>query len=103
MKKAMKWLASNNIEYTFHDYKKESLDSKTLNTWLKTVDWEVLLNKRGTTWRKQPDDVKDNINKTSAKTVMLENLSAIKRPVLNVDNTIYVGFSEKTYQEIFSK
>ena len=53
--------------------------------------------------RKQPHEIKENINKISAKTVMLENLSAIKRPVLNVDNTIHVGFSEKTYQEIFSK
>ena len=99
----MKWLTANNIEYTFHDFKKEGLESKTLNSWLKTVDWEILLNKRGTTWRKLPDDVKENINKTSAKSIMLENLSIIKRPVLNVDDVIYVGFSEKIYQEIFSK
>ena len=99
----MKWLAANNIEYTFHDFKKEGLETKTLNSWLKTVDWETLLNRRGTTWRKLPDDVKENINKTSAKNIMLENLSIIKRPVLNVDDVIHVGFSEKIYQEIFSK
>ena len=102
MKKAIKWLVANNIEYTLHDYKKSSLDSKTLNRWLKSVDWEVLLNKRGTTWRKLPDDVKDNVTKTSAKTIMLENLSIIKRPVLDVDGAIFVGFSEQHYQEIFS-
>ena len=103
MKKAMKWLTANNIEYTFHDFKKEGLESKTLNSWLKTVDWEILVNKRGTTWRKLPDDVKENINKTSAKNIMLENLSIIKRPVLNVNDVIHVGFSENIYQEIFSK
>jgi len=103
MKKAMKWLTTNNIDYVFHDFKKDSLDSKTLNSWLKTVDWEILLNKRGTTWRKLSDDVKENINKTSAKNVMLENTSIIKRPVLNVNDVIHVGFSEKKYQEIFSK
>jgi len=103
MKKAMKWLTTNNIEFVFHDFKKDGLDSKTLNSWLKTVDWEILLNKRGTTWRKLPDDIKENINKTSAKNVMLENTSIIKRPVLNVNDVIFVGFSENNYQEIFSK
>lgn len=103
VKKALKWLKENNVEFSFHDFKKDGLDSKTLNSWLKTVDWEILLNKRGTTWRKLPDDVKENINKTSAKNVMLDNLSIIKRPVLNVNDVIHVGFSEKNYQEIFSK
>jgi arsenate reductase len=103
MKKAMKWLIANNIEYTFHDYKKEGLDSKTLKSWLKTVDWEILLNRRGTTWRKLPEDIKENINKASAINIMLENLSIIKRPVLNVNGVIYVGFNENNYQEIFKK
>jgi len=103
MKKAMKWLQSNNIDYTFHDYKKAGLDIKTLNSWLKTTDWELLLNRRGTTWRKLGEDIKENINKSSAKAVMLENTSIIKRPVLDVNGNIFVGFSDSQYEEIFQK
>ena len=101
MKKAIKWLDANNIEYTFHDFKKQSLDEKTLNQWLKKVSWEVLLNKRGTTFRKLPDDVKNNIDETSAIKVMLENLSIIKRPVLDIDGEITVGFKETEYESLF--
>ena len=101
MKKAFKWLEANNIEYSFHDYKKQELDEKTLNQWLKKVSWEILLNKRGTTYRKLPDDVKDNIDKTSAKNIMLENLSIIKRPVLDIDGSITVGFKEEDYKALF--
>ena len=102
MKKAMQWLDANNIEYTFHDYKKQSLDEKILNTWLKQVGWEVLLNKRGTTFRKLPEDVKNSIDETSAKQIMLDNLSIIKRPVLDIDGKIAVGFKAEDYVNLFS-
>ncbi len=101
MKKAFKWLEKNNIDYNFHDYKKQSLDENTLNQWLKNVSWEILLNKRGTTYRKLADDIKNNINENSAKHIMLENLSIIKRPVLDIEGKIIVGFNETEYAEHF--
>ena len=52
MKKARKWLDNNNLEYEFHDYKKQGVPEKNLEHWEKKADWEVVLNKRGTTWRK---------------------------------------------------
>lgn len=99
MKKAMKWLENNGVEYQFHDYKKSGLDKKTLLGWSKQVDWEILLNRRGTTWRKLPDDVKNDISKTTAIELMIENPSLVKRPVLVTSDEILVGFKEETYQE----
>ena len=101
MKKAMKWLAENNISYTLHDFKKHDLGQSTLDSWVEAVGWEILLNRRGTTWRKLADEIKNNIDEASAKSIMLDNLSIIKRPVLTTNNAIHVGFSEKNYQEIF--
>ncbi|MCW8922408.1 MAG: ArsC family reductase [Gammaproteobacteria bacterium] len=103
MKKACRWLDANGVLYTFHDYKKAGVPEDELKLWVKTTDWEVLLNRRGTTWRKLDNAIKDNIDEASAIKVMLENPSAIKRPVLKIDDQLLVGFSEDTYKEAFGK
>jgi len=62
-----------------------------------------LLNKRGTTWRKLEDPRKDNINKTNAIELMLENPTLIKRPVVTVNDDCMVGFKEADYTTYFGK
>ena len=99
IKKARKWLEAEGIEYQFHDYKKEGLSSDTLNGWVNDLGWEALVNKRGTTWRKLPEDVKESINQASAIEIMLENTSIIKRPLLVDDtNNKLLGFKADDYQ-----
>jgi len=103
IKKARKWLEANGVDYEFHDYKKAGVPEKELNQWLKKVGWEVLLNRRGTTWRKLDDVVKNNIDEASAVQLMLDNPSIIKRPVLEYGKAILVGFDEDAYKEAFGK
>jgi len=100
MKKARKWLDNNNLEYEFHDYKKSGVPEKNLKKWVKDAGWDIVLNKRGTTWRKLDDSIKDNINESSAIQVMLDNPSSIKRPVLESGKTLLVGFKEKEYETL---
>ncbi len=102
IKKSKKWLEENNIEFEFHDYKKQGVSEKELRSWVKQVGWEVLLNKRGTTWRKLDVSVKDSINEKSAIQVMRNNPSIIKRPVLNTNGVITVGFKTEIYIKLFS-
>ena len=101
MKKARKWLADQNVEYDFHDYKKADIDKSTLQQWEKQVGWETLLNRRGMMWRKLSDEQKQTINRDNAIAIMLETPSIIKRPVLVKDKQILVGFDEKQYQSLF--
>ena len=101
IKKARKWLSDNSIEFEFHDYKKLGVPEKELKSWVKQVGWEVLLNKRGTTWRKLDDSVKDSVNDKTAIQIMMDNPSIIKRPVLCSGKKILVGFKEETYKEEF--
>ena len=54
--KARKWLSSNEVDFQFHNFKKDGLTQNTLDKWIDELGWEVLLNKRGMTWRKLPDD-----------------------------------------------
>jgi arsenate reductase len=102
IKKARRWLDDHNVAYEFHDYKKDGIDEKTLTTWSKKLGWETLLNRRGTTWRKLPDKVKNNVDEKSALKIMLEQPSIIKRPVLKQGSQYLVGFDAKEYQNLFS-
>ncbi len=94
VKKARKWLDANGAEYTFHDYKKEGADAAKLNSWAEAAGWEVLLNKRGTTFRKLDDADKVDIDQAKAVSLMAANPSMIKRPVIKHDGGILVGFKE---------
>ena len=100
IKKARKWLESNGLDYEFHDYKKQGVPEKNLKQWVKQAGWETLLNRRGTTWRKLPEDVRENIDEASAIEVMMDNPSAIKRPVLEADKALLIGFKEDEYQKL---
>ena len=97
IKKSRKWLKDNGIDYEFHDYKKLGVPEKELKFWIKKLGWEILLNKRGTTWRKLDEQVKNSVNEASAIQIMLDNPSIIKRPVLVKGTNILVGFKESEY------
>jgi len=101
IKKARLWLDSRAIPCQFHNYKKEGIDAEQLSHWVDQLAWEALLNKRGTSWRKLADVKKEGLNRERAIMLMCENPSMIKRPVLIVDETIEIGFSEQQYAELF--
>jgi len=103
MKKARTWLAEHGIEYEFHDYKKAGIDEATLRGWAARVGWETLLNRRGMMWRKLPQEVRDSIAEESAVRLMLDTPSIIKRPVLDVDGDIHVGFKADEYQALLGR
>ena len=100
VKKARKWLNDNGIDYEFHDYKKLGVPEKELKAWVKKLGWEVLLNKRGTTWRKLDEKVKSSVDEKTAIQIMLNNPSIIKRPVLIKTNNIIVGFKADEYEKL---
>lgn len=100
IKKTRKWLEANNVDYQFHDYRKDGLDIKQLKQWTKELGWEILLNRRGTTWRKIPEAKRESINEKRAIALMLEHPAMIKRPLLDTGKTRVVGFREKEYSEL---
>jgi arsenate reductase len=101
VKKARTWLTDNGHDFTFHDFKKQGLDRETAARWLETLDWEVLVNRKGTTWRNLPDERKAQVvDKASALELVLEHTSVIKRPVLEGDGALAVGFSPDNYARL---
>ena len=101
VRKARKWLASHDVAYQFHDFRKDGLTSKQVTAWAQAVGWESLLNRRGHTWRKLADKDKANLTEAKAIKLILSEPTLIKRPVLDVNKQVYVGFSEADYQRLF--
>jgi len=100
MNKARQWLDKHGVEYEFHDYRKQGVPEKQLQQWVKQFSWETVLNKRGTTWRKLDEDLKQTMDANQAIQAMLEQPGIIKRPVLVAGKTVLIGFSEKEYGQL---
>lgn len=99
VKKARAWLDASGVPYAFHDYKAEGIDRPRLERWAREVGWETLLNRAGTTFRKLPDDQKSGLDERKALALMLDQPSMIKRPVLDLDGRLVVGFKPEQYEE----
>jgi len=100
VKKARKWLETNQIEHEFHDFRVDGLTKAKLESWLEKAEWKKVLNTRSTSWRKLDDDQKQNICSNSALELMLDNPTLIKRPVLEHTDGLLIGFKEEQYQQL---
>ena len=96
--KALSWLKENQIDFEFHDFKKLGISESKLKEWADQLGWEALINKRGTTWKNLDADTQNSIiSEDSAFKLMQEKTSLIKRPVIETDDNILLGFDEEKY------
>ena len=103
MKKARAWLDERGVEYAFHDYRVAGIDRGKLEGWAKKLGWEALLNSAGTTFRKLPDEDKEGLTEAKAIKLMLAQPSIIKRPVLDIDGQLLVGFKADAYRAALAR
>jgi arsenate reductase len=100
MKKARAWLDGHGVTYDFHDYKASGIARERLARWCRTVGWEVLLNRAGTTFRKLPEKDKQGLDEDKAVALMLAQPAMIKRPMLDLGgDRLLVGFKPELYQD----
>lgn len=100
MKKAWTWLDDHGVAYQFHDYKKQGLERERLAGWVRQVGWESLLNRAGTTFRKLPEADRQHVTEARAIALMLAQPSMIKRPVLEAEGRLLVGFKPELYEPL---
>ena len=83
VKKAREWMTTHQVAHDFHDFKKQGLNPEHLSQWLSQVDWTVLLNRKGTTWRGLDAATQAKaLDAASAQQLMLDWPSLVKRPVV---------------------
>lgn len=103
VKKSIKWLNENKIDFEFHDFKKEAPSSLLVKQWFEKIDKNKLINKRGTTWRKLDDAQKAIEDLNGLIQLVVSNPSLLKRPVVQYRNTWSVGFDANEWQQQFTK
>jgi arsenate reductase (glutaredoxin) len=101
MKKAFDWLDTHGVAYAFHDYKQAGVTRAELARWCRALGWETVLNRAGTTFRKLQDGDRQNLTQDRAIALIIGNPSMIKRPVLDMDGALEIGFKPERYAALF--
>ncbi|MBO1924982.1 ArsC family reductase [Thiomicrorhabdus sp. 6S3-12] len=102
IKKARKFLDSQNVPYQFHDFRKDGLETEQVNAWLQKVTLTDLINKRSTSWRNLDEQQKAALleNSPQALEIILQQPTLIKRPVLEKGDALLIGFKEAEYKQL---
>ena len=100
IKKTRALLTELDIDYEFHDYKKLGCDETLVKRFLKHFDFTALVNTRGTTWRKLPESVKQDLSEATAIKLMSDNNSIIKRPIIESKGKWLLGFDKDKIQNL---
>lgn len=102
IKKAGVWLTKNNISFELHDYKKQGISEEKLKEWSSKKGWETIFNKRSSTWKEVMNAYQGIVNnQDEAIQLMQQHTSIIKRPVIEINDEIIVGYDEAAYIEAF--
>ena len=98
VKKACAWLTNHGVAHEFHDFKRQGVPEQALDHWLGELDWSVLVNRKGTTWRQLDEATRAAVvDASSARALMLTHASVIKRPVVQWPNGVSVGFDAEEW------
>lgn len=100
VKKARRWLEAHGVDYQFHDFRQDGLDKKQLGEWVEKLGWEVVVNKRSTTWRALSEQEKEIKTSAQAIKLLLANPTLIKRPVTQNNKTLLIGFKEDEFKKL---
>ena len=100
IKKTRAWLQQRAVEYEFFDYKQQAVTPELISQFLNEFSYEELINRRGTTWRKLPEKLQQDLNRQSAIDIMCQQPSIIKRPLLRKRDNWVLGFDEAKLESL---
>ncbi|WP_237134182.1 ArsC family reductase [Pseudohongiella sp. O18] len=98
VKKSRRHLEQNNIDFHYHDFRKDGLDDALLKQLLASFSPEFLINRRGTTWRQLTPEQQQTIKDPRLAAGLLAQYPAIiRRPVIrDANNEWRIGFDSLT-------
>ncbi|WP_458524860.1 arsenate reductase [Onishia taeanensis] len=99
-RRARKALEARGVPFQVHDLREDGLSAALLEHLLEQVPVMTLLNKRSTTWRQLDETVKAEVDANSARALMLEHPTLIKRPLLDTGEGIRVGYRDGDYDDL---
>lgn len=100
VRKALAFFKEHNIESNLVDFKKQSIGCEKISFWLGHVEISTLLNTKGTTYKTLK--LKElNLDDAAKKEWLCKENMLIKRPVIEFNNQVIVGFNEDEYTKAF--
>ncbi len=102
VRKARRWLEQHHQDYRFHDFREDGLDAETVQRWFTELGWETVVNRRSTSWKQLSPAAREAMDAESALQAVLDAPTLIKRPVLESDSSLHLGFTPAAYQTIFA-
>jgi len=102
VKKARQWLAQHNIDYSFHDLRRDGLDEATVRQWLAGLQAEILVNRRSTTWKNLDPELRNAVDEKMIPGLLVAHPTLAKRPILDNNGKMLAGFSDSGYKTFFN-
>lgn len=99
VRKALKWLANENIDYRFHDLREDGLEQEQVETWLTVLGMDKVLNKRSTSWRQLSEEQQAVSSVPAAAKLICEHPTLVKRPLVAAEQPILCGFKVEQWQQ----
>jgi len=99
VRKARRWLEERKLPFHFHDLRRDGVTPELLQGWADESGWETLLNRRSATWRGLAREQRESLDGTAALALMLAHPTLIRRPILEGDGEILIGFDEQRWSE----
>jgi len=101
-RKAIKALSALDYDLTLIDVRADGVPQQDLNRFVQAVGWETLLNTRSTTWRNLSDDEKADVDEIKAVALIMAHPTLMKRPVIETESDIFVGWKADTQSKLVS-
>ena len=99
-RKALKWLERRQVPHRFLDVRADGVDLEKVTEWAMAAGWEALLNRRGTTWKGLPEVIREAVTEDTALALMVDHPALIRRPVIETDAGLIVGFKGEQAREL---
>ena len=93
-RKARAWFSEQGVAAGIHDLRKDGVPAGAIDRWSDAVGWQTLLNRRGTTWRGLSEEDRADLDADKARRLMADHPALIKRPVIELDGSVLVGFTD---------
>ena len=102
--KALAWFKTHHIAVEFHNFKTAGISPAKLQEWDAEAGYDVFFNRKGLTWKKLSQEVKESVKtKEDALALLKEQPGIIKRPVIEDNSFLFFGVDEELYEAQFLK
>ena len=100
VKKAISFFKQHNLSYELYDFKEKLVPCGVISSWLSQSDIKTLFNARSTTYRTLKLKELNLDDNAKLEWLCKENM-LIKRPVVEFESDLLVGFNEENYKGVF--